>query len=93
MRQHQKKSDGALTAAAAVAMSVLLEMSSTLSTPLEMSTVTSQGKERQPRRQHQEKSDGAATAAAAAAVSALLEMSSTLSTPLEMSTVSSQGNE
>ena len=46
-----------------------------MSTPLEMSTVTSQGEERQPKRQHQEKSDGASTAAAAVAMSAPLEKS------------------
>ena len=46
-----------------------------MSTPLEMSTVTSQGEERQLMRQHQEKSDCASTAAAAAAVSAPLEKS------------------
>ena len=58
MGQHQKKSDGALTAAAAVAMSVLLEVSSTLSTPLEISTVTSQGEETQPKKQHFEHATG-----------------------------------
>jgi hypothetical protein len=62
MGQHQKKSDGALTAAAAVAMSVLLEMSSTLSTPLEMSTVTSQGEETQLKKQHFEHATGRAKA-------------------------------
>jgi hypothetical protein len=64
-----------------------------MSTPLEMSTMTTLGEERQPKRQHQEKSDGASTAAAAVAMSTPLEMSSTLSTPLEMSTVTSHGEE
>ena len=52
MKQHEEKSDGASTAAAAVAMSALLQKSSMMSTSLEMSTATSQGEERQPKRQH-----------------------------------------
>ena len=74
-------------------MSAPLEKSRMMSTPLEMSTATSQGEERQPKRQHQEKSDGASTAAAAAVVSAPLEKSRMVTTPLEMSTVTSHGEE
>ena len=49
-----------------------------MSTPLEMSTVTSQGEERQLMTQHEDKSDGASTPAAAVARSGPLEMRSTL---------------
>ena len=75
MRQHQEKSDGASTAAAVRAP---LEKSRRKSTPLEMSTVTSQGEERQLMTQHEDKSDGASTPAAAVARSGPLEMRSTL---------------
>ena len=44
-----------------------------VTTPLEMSTVTSHGEERPLMGQHQKKSDGALTAAAAVAMSVLLE--------------------
>ena len=53
MRQHEEKSEEVSTAAVVVAMSAPLQKSSMMSTPLEMSTVTSQAQERhrdEPRR-------------------------------------------
>jgi hypothetical protein len=46
MRQHEEKSEEVSTAAVVVAMSAPLQKSSMMSTPLEMSTVTSQAEER-----------------------------------------------
>ena len=61
MRGREERSDGAATAAAAAAaVSAPLEKSRRMSTPLQMSTATSQGEEKQPKRQHQEKSEGKA---------------------------------
>ena len=72
---------------------VPLQMSSTMSTPLEMSTAASQGEERQLMRQHDEKSEEVSTAAVVVARSAPLQKSSMMSTPFEMSTVTSQAEE